>query len=706
MSFLAPLYLLGALAVIGPIVFHLIRQTPKGEVPFSSLMFLAPTPPKLTRRSRLDDWPLLLLRLLALVLLVLGFGRPFLRQAASLAFGEDERRRVAILVDTSASMRRGDLWPKAVARAKQAIAESRPGDQLALIGFDATTRTLLGFDESARLDPARRQAVALSRLATLAPTWASTDLGRALVDAVAAVEDVGDASEKAGRMPRRVVLVSDLQGSSRLDTLGDFEWPTDVVLSLMAVAEGGSNATLERLADSNDSPGSSTPSEADADSVRVRVANDPGSKRESFRLAWVGPRGEAIGPPVAAYVPPGESRVVRVPRPARPSTALRLAGDDHPFDDTIHFAAEAKREEATVLFVGPDKPDDPSGLLYYLLRVFDDDPRRPVRVVARKPDEPPVANEGKAALAVVAPTGPVPGSTLAALEEMIRGGGTVLYLAGPAESAAGLASLAGSGPLTLADSPAGRDALLGEVAFDHPLFASLAGPQFNDFTKIHFWKHRRLDPKALGDARVLARFDDGDPAVLEKPIGQGRLVALTSGWAPADSQLARSSKFVPLMAALLDGRRPRPLGAGAYIVGDRVAMPPASEGRPTRMIRKPDGTTATVAAGETYFASTDEPGVYSVEGAGSFAVNLDPAEGRVAPLAVERLEQLGVRMATAGPGPADRERIRQMQNAELEGRQKLWRWPILAAIVTLIVETWLAASRGRARPTRAEALAT
>jgi len=78
----------------------------------------------------------------------------------------------------------------------------------------------------------------------------------------------------------------------------------------------------------------------------------------------------------------------------------------------------------------------------------------------------------------------------------------------------------------------------------------------------------------------------------------------------------------------------------------------------------------------------------------------------VAPLAVERLEQLGVRMATAGPGPADRERIRQMQNAELEGRQKLWRWPILAAIVTLIVETWLAASRGRARPTRAEALAT
>ena len=41
-----------------------------------------------------------------------------------------------------------------------------------------------------------------------------------------------------------------------------------------------------------------------------------------------------------------------------------------------------------------------------------------------------------------------------------------------------------------------------------------------------------------------------------------------------------------------------------------------------------------------------------------------------------------------------------MQNAELEGRQKLWRWLILAAIGVLIVETWLAGRLGRTRPTR------
>ena len=61
MSFLAPLYVLGLAAVAAPIVFHLIRRSPRGEVPFSSLMFLSPTPPRLTRRSRLDHWLLLLL---------------------------------------------------------------------------------------------------------------------------------------------------------------------------------------------------------------------------------------------------------------------------------------------------------------------------------------------------------------------------------------------------------------------------------------------------------------------------------------------------------------------------------------------------------------------------------------------------------------------------------------------------------------------
>ena len=80
MSLLAPLYFIGAIAIGAPILFHLIRRQPKGQVPFSSLMFLKATPPRLTRRSRLDNWFLLLLRALALILLAIAFARPFLRE--------------------------------------------------------------------------------------------------------------------------------------------------------------------------------------------------------------------------------------------------------------------------------------------------------------------------------------------------------------------------------------------------------------------------------------------------------------------------------------------------------------------------------------------------------------------------------------------------------------------------------------------------
>jgi len=78
MGFLAPLYIAGALAIGLPILFHLIRRAPHGRQEFGSLMFLAPSPPRLTRRSRLTNIVLLILRALAVILLALAFARPFL----------------------------------------------------------------------------------------------------------------------------------------------------------------------------------------------------------------------------------------------------------------------------------------------------------------------------------------------------------------------------------------------------------------------------------------------------------------------------------------------------------------------------------------------------------------------------------------------------------------------------------------------------
>src|SRR5438445_9579193 len=126
MGFLAPLYLAGLAALSVPLVLHLIRRTPRGRQEFSSLMFLLPSPPRLTRRSRLDQIILLLMRLAALALLAFAFARPFLREAATLALEDLPARRVAILVDTSASMRRGNLWQQALAQIEKELSGLAP----------------------------------------------------------------------------------------------------------------------------------------------------------------------------------------------------------------------------------------------------------------------------------------------------------------------------------------------------------------------------------------------------------------------------------------------------------------------------------------------------------------------------------------------------------------------------------------------------
>ena len=69
MSFLAPLFLLGGLAIALPVVFHLVRRSSREKLEFSSLMFLKPTLPRMTRRNRLEHIFLLLLRCLAIGLL-------------------------------------------------------------------------------------------------------------------------------------------------------------------------------------------------------------------------------------------------------------------------------------------------------------------------------------------------------------------------------------------------------------------------------------------------------------------------------------------------------------------------------------------------------------------------------------------------------------------------------------------------------------
>lgn len=705
MSFLAPLYLLGALAVIGPIVFHLVRRASKERQVFSSLMFLQPTPPKVTRRSRLEHVLLLLLRCAALALLALAFARPFFSQPATADGSPTARDRIVILVDTSASMRRGDLMRQAIDLASRALDDADTLDHVALYAFDRTVRPIVTFEQGSQISAAERAAMARQRLSELKATWGATRLDTALMAAADAIEEAetGDMAAPAGR--RTIVLISDMQSGAEVQRLQAYEWPgqTSVVVRSLAVNRP-TNAGLQVVADVQ----ADEPSQDGPRAVRVRISNSSDAEREQFTLSWLSEDGGgAIGQPLQAYVPPGQSRVFRAPPTptGEPGVRLTISGDDHDFDNTAWYSTPTPRP-VKVLYVGNESADDSSSPLYFMRLGLQSTPLIDARLIERRADAQ-LDDDQVPDIRVMVVTDPPGAEGLAALGQYVKEGRTALLsLKGGASAAwsAALGSLLGTESVAVEDTAEDGYRLLTAIDFTHPLFEPFADPRFSDFSKIHVWKHRRVGFDGVADARVIARFDSGDAAVAEVAVGKGRLVVLTTTWSPRDSQLALSSKFVPLLYSVLDYAGVLGRQRLQYVVGDDVEAPSLTDGGSIAgQVRKPDGTVETIAttqAGEPMvFAGVDQPGLYTLSIGGAehrIAVNLSAEESRTEPMAIEQLERLGVRLESDKPPvpPADEQAGQLQRDAELESRQQVWRWLIVAALGVLLVETatagWLA----------------
>ena len=143
-------------------------------------MFLRPTTQRVTRRRKLEDLLLLLLRCLCLVLLATGFARPFFTSADVPPAAATAGRQLILLVDTSASMKREGLWGKARSVAEKYLGQTAPGDQVALLTFDRQPHTLVSFAEWSSWALAQRAALARQRLAAVSPGWMGTQLGPGL----------------------------------------------------------------------------------------------------------------------------------------------------------------------------------------------------------------------------------------------------------------------------------------------------------------------------------------------------------------------------------------------------------------------------------------------------------------------------------------------------------------------------------------------
>jgi hypothetical protein len=242
--------------------------------------------------------------------------------------------------------------------------------------------------------------------------------------------------------------------------------------------------------------------------------------------------------------------------------------------------------------------------------------------------------------------------------------------------------------------------LLENIQLNHPVFSSFADPKFNDFSKVRFWHHRVISNLDNSSWNVLARFDDGSPAMMERGIGKGKVTILTSGWQTNDSQLALSSKFVPILAGLFEqaypSKRPPERFAGdAYIPGESENGLVTPSGRTHRF-----ENTSPFQLNELGFYNIEDKMGAQVQSNGVasntaevpkqfLAVNIAKSEHRSDPLETEEFSRFGIRLETSNSREKNLDKIARAkrQSEELESKQQYWWWIILGVLVLTSFET-------------------
>jgi hypothetical protein len=732
---------LAALAI--PVLIHLINLLRHRRVPWAAMEFLLASVKKNTRWIRLRELLLLLLRLAAVAAVVLIVARPQLRSRLAGWFGGGRTHHL-VLLDDSYSMQ--DRW----------------GDTNA---FDEGRRVVRRLAEQAALQPAS-QLFTLLRFSRCGRPGGRTepDLLAERVDRafgqrmVALLEDLQPSQHAAQPGPALKAieqLLSDRVGEEHaVYVVSDFraaQWeePGELARVLLRLQQAGVRLHLVHCVDA-----------AHGNLAVTRLAPRPGILAAGVPLLM-----EVTVKNYSSERASGVSVLVEEDQAERPAVEI---GDLEPGESATRrfpaFFATAGEHVVKVSLPPDGVPAD--NTRFALIEL-------PLSVPVLLVDGDPEALQARFLATALAPGGPVKtgvdplveGPTylnrqpleryraiyllnidrldeaaLQAVEAYVRGGGGVAFFVGDRTRAEFCNQqlyrdgegwlplpLVGSTPLVVDRLERSPDV----AVTDHPLFRIFAGERNTFLSSViierYFKTQRDWEPPPRSSVRVLARVRNGDPLIVERTYGKGRVVAVLTTASPEWNNWGRNPSFV-VLALELQAYLSKSWEGEELLVGSplRLADLDASHYQPRVQVFPPGAGTeraitldalpsaASAAAGETAagtsppaqpaaergratmrfeFPDTDLAGIYEVrlsttaaaEESRYFAVNVDPGEGDLATLH-------GRELAERLPGvkfdyrPATEFRLAHQDPTGSE----LSQWLLYALIAVLIGEQLLA----------------
>jgi hypothetical protein len=544
MAFLAPLFLAGMLAAAIPIAIHLFHRRTDPVVEFAAVRYLRRAPVEQSRRRRLREWILLALRAAALLLLALGFARPYFGAAS--ATGQTV---TLVLVDTSASLSAPGQFDRVRAAAQEAVRRAPPTDLVGVAAFGGTVDLIA--------PPAPDRAAAHAALAQLEPGAGATRYRQALARGAELLD---------GR-PGRLVVVSDLQESG-WDGGESRGVPRDVDVVVEDVGAPSANLAIASLrVDGADAI--AVVQNFSSDEVKEQVAFTLDGTPAAAVLVTVPPQGVAEAR--ASLPAPG---ITRVPR-ALTATVTDRSGYTA---DNARFAVLDPDASPSVLAI--TATGDPAEAFFLERALSVSGSGRGFRFTGRSglafADMTAEALQEFDVVAILATRG-IDAAARARLAEYVRSGGGLLVAIGPdVEAAPGERERRPSPD----DTPLGdvlqttwseRDEVTLALAADddrHPVVRPFGGSA--TLGNVTFRRAVMVSPPP--GAAVVARYSDGSAALVEEHVGAGRVLVFASDLNDRWNDFPIQPVFVPFVHEMLRYlAAPRTLRSD-YLVGDVTSV--------------------------------------------------------------------------------------------------------------------------------------
>jgi len=558
-------WLLWGLGLAGaPLVIHLLYRRRFRETPWAAMRFLLEAARKNARRLQIEQWLLLALRTLILLLAVLALAEPLVRRAAGVFQSGLPTHRI-VVVDASASMGAVDqeqpVFANALRLAREVLDQSQPGDALNLVRLSALSPRVVvqapSFnaasvrEELDRLElSAAPAAIATGMEETLPLLQAVPEITRKQVYLISDFQRASWEPDRGAGDSRLAVAVRKISESAELLLLdaGSATRPNAAVTSceLLDQVPLVSRPTRVRVGLRNHS--------AEARRVDLQVLVD--ERVLERRTVELGPGAEVTEIVPLAIDSPGAHRVeVRLPTDA-------LEVDNH------RWLAVTVRDRLRILCV-QGRTSERAGLRggdYLTLALAP--ATKSGSPTERNLVEPVVIDEGEFArqdlglfdAIFLNNVRRVTEREAAALQTFLRQGGGVVICAGDSVDLANYNEVlfrdgAGVLPARLLErrgDPIRRDPIFrfDPADYKHPIVEPFQGNPDAGLESTLTFAYLGTSDLDRGSAKLALKFDNGDPAILEKRVGLGPVLLVTTSLDERWGLWPLWPSFVPLIQEL------------------------------------------------------------------------------------------------------------------------------------------------------------